>query len=102
MTGIAVRNTETAAKAIPVKQPFLINRWTTYTYRDPAYDLWARQFLGFRKVIKQQGGENSTLTTTYVFGPCQREIKDCPVSSDDDGFKAMTGRIVRSDIFPRV
>jgi RHS repeat-associated protein len=95
VTGVAIRNTETATKAIPVKQPFLVNRWTSYSYRDPAYDLWARRFLGFRKVTKQRAGENSRISTTYVFGPCQREIPDCPDSSDDDGFKAMTGRIAR-------
>jgi len=97
VTGVAVRNTETVVERIPVKGPFGINRWTSYSYRDPAYDLWERRFLGFRKVTKQQGGEISKIESTYVFGPCQREILDCPGSSDDDGFKAMTGRLVRSE-----
>lgn len=78
-------------------EPYRIDRRTTYDYADPAYDPWSRSFVGFRKVRVKEGFDQSITETTYWFGPCQRGVKQCAESSDDEPWKALSGRAVRVD-----
>jgi RHS repeat-associated protein len=76
-----------------------------FNYTDPIYDEWQQSFLGFRKVsVKQSGDDHETIQTdtTYFFGPCQSlppQNGQCPQTSDDDDWKAVTGVPVMSESF---
>ena len=96
------------SNAVPISAPYQFKRMARYLYQDPAYDRWSMSFVGFRKVVELDGDEQATTTTTYWFGPCQNnrlgarlpgaeEIPLCPNGSDDDNYKALTGRVVRID-----
>ena len=88
---------------------YRIRRERRYRYRDPAYDAWLRQFVGFRKVMEERvgGGFDDATETTYWFGACQQDnladdrdgtvrgLERCPDSSEDDRDKALIGRPVR-------
>jgi RHS repeat-associated protein len=117
--------THDAAPAAWPSTPFTFTRRVEYEYRDPAYDRWARSFVGFRKVRARNPHEGPAVTeTTYWFGPCQndrllplpQETSDlgkeeqakgtklygdpehrCRGGSDDDDLKALAGRVVRVD-----
>jgi RHS repeat-associated protein len=75
-----------------------------FTYTDPIFDEWQQAFLGFRKVGALRYGnqhEGSMYTeTTYFFGPCQTpNSSNCPQTSDDDWWKAVTGVPVLAETF---
>lgn len=96
---VRIQDVKTASGAGTTPSPYRFDRSTTYEYRDPAYDPWSRSFVGFRKVRSQRGFDAGVTETTYWFGPCQRGVKQCPDSSDDDPLKALSGRPIRVDRF---
>jgi RHS repeat-associated protein len=96
---IRMLDTKSATGTASVPEPYRIERTTNYSYRDPVYDEWSRAFLGFRKVRTREGFDQSVTETTYWFGPCQRGLKPCPQSSDDEEWKALIGKPVRVDRF---
>ena len=88
--------------------PYQFKRKAEYFYQNPAYDRWARSFIGFRKVVAHYGDQDATTATTYWFGPCQNNLMTpiakvssdillCQEGSDDDDDKSRSGRIVRVD-----
>lgn len=92
--------------AAQIEQPYRFKRVARYFYQDPAYDRWARSFMGFRKSVAQTGNDPSTTSTTYWFGPCQNnrlsarlasapESPLCPEGSDDDRWRSLTGKVLR-------
>ncbi len=94
--------------AIQVSAPYQFKRKAQYRYQNPAYDRWSMSFAGFRKVAELDGDEQATSTTTYWFGPCQNnrlgarlpgaeDVPLCREGSDDDEYKALTGRVARID-----
>jgi RHS repeat-associated protein len=94
--------------AITVSAPYQFKNVAQYIYQNPAYDRWSRRSAGFRKVIAHYGNEAATTTTTYWFGPCDNnqlnvrlmgspDLPLCQEGSDDDAYKAITGRVVRID-----
>jgi len=58
-----------AAEQLPA--PFGFSRTVHYTYRDPAFDRWRRQLVGFRKVAVRTGDDAAVTETTYWMGPCE-------------------------------
>jgi hypothetical protein len=86
---------------ITLLPPFDVTREVSFDYRDPGYDPWNRRFIGFRKVRVQSPGEQ-TVETTYWYGPCQRAIKDCVDSSDEDPYATQIGLPVKIDRYESV
>lgn len=54
-------------------EPFGVERATSFTYRDPAYDRWQGRVLGFRRITEKLEGESAVTETTYRFSACQND-----------------------------
>ena len=85
--------------------PYNWGKTVSYSYKDAIYDDWQQAFLGFRSVrvttAGQSPGTPDTITeTTYYFDHCQPPGPgNCPETSDDDDFKAVTGVPIVSETF---
>jgi hypothetical protein len=70
------------------------SRHVSYTYRNPAYDGWQKQFLGFESVTETTEGDDSApsteTTTRYLFGSCQ-QAKSQTCSLRDRALDPMRG-----------
>ncbi len=79
--------------------PLRLDRRTTYSYRDAAYDNWSRSLVGFRQVDVKAGDQPAVTRTTYWYGPCQQPsiVQACLDGSDDDPQGPITGLPVRVD-----
>ncbi len=108
--------TEDSASSVggSLAAPFSVLRTMHFTYKDPAFDRWKRQFVGFRKVASRAGDDQAVTETTFWMGPCEnsnitpRALGEaqppplCPHGSDDDfsdsrTYKALVGKAVRVD-----
>jgi RHS repeat-associated protein len=88
-----VNKTRTTGAGSPIE--------TSFTYRDPAYDPWLQQFLGFRTVRTKLTGDPAVTERQYWYGPCQRIPipESCAEGSDDEVWKPLVGQLVREDRF---
>jgi RHS repeat-associated protein len=65
----------------------------TYTYTDPAFNMWTQSLVGFGKVVSQAIGSYAAEETTFWFSPCDlTQMGLCPDGSDDAATEVLSGR----------
>ncbi|MBL8610507.1 MAG: VCBS repeat-containing protein, partial [Myxococcales bacterium] len=96
VTTIHVANTRHAHGDSSDDLDFKPERWTNYSYRDPAFDPWRQQFVGFRSVSVTTGA--SMVETQYWHSNCEKDsIVMCIGGTDDDDWRWKSGLPVRID-----
>jgi Insecticide toxin TcdB middle/N-terminal region len=90
----------TQTEATTVLGPYRRSHVTNYSYRDPAYETWTRQFLGFREVSREEEGR--TTTAKYAFDPCYGEQYDvltpCAGTSEVYANSGIRGLLTQVDV----
>ncbi|MBL8610093.1 MAG: FG-GAP repeat protein, partial [Myxococcales bacterium] len=87
---------------------FQLQRATHYRYRNPAYDVWERRFLGFRRVRVRHDGTPAVTESWYSYSGCASSepgvagavgsapMERCAATSDDE---PRGGRLTQVDHF---
>jgi RHS repeat-associated protein len=68
-----IRTTANTASGTTLAAPYNVDRETSYTYRDPAYDRWQQRFDGFRTVLVRNSGDAAVTEYTYWYGACHND-----------------------------